>query len=428
MSALDDPWIQVLLLTAMISGAATLHAVARPAPIFQPAATPRAAAMSGGVAASGGASIPAPSVLPFEPAASAPAGPSLEQLLAERGASAASAPAAARPKAAAARLTAKKPGRWIVDASGAKDADSSSLAQVVGSAKAGDRVLVRKGFYREPLVLLDELTIEGEGGAFIESGAPETVTISAKASLKNLTIRNIGAKLGVALGLKTGEATLEGVTLEATGESAGAAALDGKLSLKRCVIRSGSMGIIANGSARLEIADSEIRGTSGPGVGLSGRATARLESVRIEETAGAGVLIKNEAQLEMIKGAISKARGCGLAFDGGSAELKGVKISASRCAVEFISGGRLESSNGEFPGNKQLMIFQQAFRPLISIGGTNNRPALKLEDMYAAPPDGNAAPGNQRIGRAWKSTRAFFGEWDVFSGEPLKSGKQKVNP
>lgn len=425
MSALDDPWIQVFALTALISGAATLHAIARPMTAPEPFSGRAAARAPSAAAAAAGPG----GVLPFEPGSGGAAGASLEQLLAQR---AAGTPGAQAPPSQGAarqpRLAAKKPGRWIVDASGAVDADSKSLAQVVGSALSGDRVLVRKGVYREPLILIDDLTIEGEGGVVIESGAPETVTISGKAVLRNLTVRNLGAKLGVALGLKTGEASLEAVTLEASGESAGAAALEGTLALKRCMVRGGSMGIIANGSARLELVDSEIRGAAGPGVGLSGRASARLESVRVKEVQGAGILLKNEAQLEMLKGSVLKARGCGLAFDGGSASLKGVKIAGSRCAVEFISGGRLDSSNGEFVGNVKLLIFQQAFRPLIAIGGANNRPALKLEDMYAAPDGTATAPGNQRIGRAWRSTRAFFGEWDVFSGDPLKSGKQKVNP
>jgi hypothetical protein len=60
-------------------------------------------------------------------------------------------------------LHAKKTGHWIVDASGAGDSDSRNLAQVVGSAAAGDTVTIRPGRYEAGLAIDKDLALIGEG-------------------------------------------------------------------------------------------------------------------------------------------------------------------------------------------------------------------------------------------------------------------------
>ncbi len=62
-----------------------------------------------------------------------------------------------------AQLHAKKPGHWIVDASGGADSDSHDLAQVVGSAANGDTITIRPGRYEASLVINKDLALVGEG-------------------------------------------------------------------------------------------------------------------------------------------------------------------------------------------------------------------------------------------------------------------------
>jgi hypothetical protein len=61
------------------------------------------------------------------------------------------------------KLHAKKPAHWLVDASGAADADSGDLAQVLNSIDKGDTVTIRPGKYEAALVIQVDVALVGEG-------------------------------------------------------------------------------------------------------------------------------------------------------------------------------------------------------------------------------------------------------------------------
>src|SRR5580704_2827109 len=72
-------------------------------------------------------------------------------------------PSKPRSPAPLAQLHPKTPGHWIVDPSGAADADSGNLQQVVASAAQGDTVTIRPGRYEARLGIDKDLTLVGEG-------------------------------------------------------------------------------------------------------------------------------------------------------------------------------------------------------------------------------------------------------------------------
>jgi hypothetical protein len=144
---LQNQWFQLCLLVALLSGGTTIYNVTRSIPI--PPTPP---------------SLPTPT------------------------------PTAA-PRPAIVKITPKKRGQWIVDASGAHDADSSDIATVAASLTDGDVVTLRPGTYTGSC----EITVSarfvgpasGKGVASIRSVDPQHPGLSIsgkKVSLENVSI------------------------------------------------------------------------------------------------------------------------------------------------------------------------------------------------------------------------------------------------
>ena len=71
-----------------------------------------------------------------------------------------------------------------------------TIAEAVGAASAGDRVLIRRGVHRQPTIVVDRpLTLEGEPGSVLDgANATDIVRVAADdVTVRGLTLRNVSA-------------------------------------------------------------------------------------------------------------------------------------------------------------------------------------------------------------------------------------------
>jgi hypothetical protein len=87
------------------------------------------------------------------------------------------------------RQLTKKGEHWIVDERGSEESDSTSLNDVVYSAKNGDRIIVKKGeYYIGQSIIEKDLIIEGEAKEAVKINFSQTQVNDLKLSVKNLTM------------------------------------------------------------------------------------------------------------------------------------------------------------------------------------------------------------------------------------------------
>ncbi len=179
-SVLGDQWVQMFGVLALVSGGFSLYARARP---------------------------------------SSPSGAAFSAVAAVSEASA---------------LDRKTPGRLLVDARLATDADTADLGQALAEARAGEIVYVRPGVYRVSAAVSQDQRVVGLGGK------PEAVVLEGAADAPVLTI-------------KAGAVKLSGLTLQ-----------------------HGLYGAVALSGAKLELEDVLSQGNRRCGVGVGRGGAARL--------------------------------------------------------------------------------------------------------------------------------------------------------
>ena len=158
-----------------------------------------------------------------------------------------------------AQLHPKKPGHWIVDASGATDADSGNLQQVVASAAQGDTVTIRPGRYEARLGIDKDLTLVGEGIS------PAIPLIFSNRDQSNV------------IQIWAGHVTLSNLQIEQDFKANYAALFCDKQAhaeLTHCSVTSnGTFGTVADQDAQLDVSESSFTSSSiGNGLVYSGRA------------------------------------------------------------------------------------------------------------------------------------------------------------
>jgi Right handed beta helix region len=139
----------------------------------------------------------------------------------------------------------KTSGHWIVDASGAADADSRNLQQVVASAALGDTITIRPGRYEASLLIDKDLTFVGEGTS------PATPLIFSNRDQSNV------------LQISAGHVTLSNLQIEQDFNAIFAALICAKqahVELTHCSVTSnGTFGAVVNEDAQLDVSESSFR-------------------------------------------------------------------------------------------------------------------------------------------------------------------------
>lgn len=120
-------------------------------------------------------------------------------------------------------LTAKTPGRWIVDGSGAADADTGDINEALYNAKDGDEILLRPGVYKAEIATAKKkLGLTGTGAdlskTVIENSDHNLIEVSGgELSLKNMTLRRRAGDYGELIGATDAVVSLTDVRMEAAG-------------------------------------------------------------------------------------------------------------------------------------------------------------------------------------------------------------------
>lgn len=330
-----DPWMQMFAVMAATSGLlSALHLATRlpelPTRQQAPYLPPNAA------------QAPAAETPKVQAAPSAPAAPS----------AAVSPPQAPGP--AYRSLTARTPGRWLVDPAGGADADTTLIAEALFNARDGDEIDLRPGRYRESLSVAKSVRIAGQGrpgDVILQAAAGEALSASgARLALSGLTV--IGGPSGAAVSAAGGALELTDVALSGIGVGVSASA-GAVVSLERVSISGLKWGLLLEGG-KASVDQTTID------QGEVGVTLARGETLRITHSTlsrldqavraiGAGV----DAEVSSTKIAGGKD---GLVADGEAAlRIQSSQLSDnSGCAVKAADAGtKVQVLQSDLSGNGQ---------------------------------------------------------------------------
>jgi hypothetical protein len=186
-------------------------------------------------------------------------------------------------------LTAKSPGRWVVDQRGAPDSDTPSIAAAVQNASPGDQVLIRAGTYDEHVEITKSLTLTGDSvGApptIMGTGGATIAVANAEVTLQNLSVAhkpNPGEAMQPAIYAKDATLTvkkLDVAELDPSGASNDACLVlsHSKLDFRDSAIGGCAMGLVSAEESGFTVADSKIANVLKIGVSAAGRSDGRVE-------------------------------------------------------------------------------------------------------------------------------------------------------
>ncbi|HEX6567479.1 MAG TPA: right-handed parallel beta-helix repeat-containing protein [Chthoniobacterales bacterium] len=159
--------------------------------------------------------------------------------------------------------------QWVLDSTGAGDADAKDFASIVNSLQDGDTVQVKAGSYNGPLALAKSVVITGDTDQ--KTGARASIRYS-----------------GTGCVITGGQVTLQNLDISETSE--GGAALISAVSqsvvqIKNCNLLSlGSNGVALSENGQLTLQDSSLRtGNKGTACIVKGYAKATIERSSFEE-------------------------------------------------------------------------------------------------------------------------------------------------
>lgn len=206
------------------------------------------------------------------------------------------------------------------DASDGGDGSKEAPFQKIGEAleealsnKSDERSIgVKKGVYKESLVLEDGVELDGEGrGSTVIEG---TLTIKKKAEVENLTITT-GAQ--VAVTVESGaNLTLDTVEIKGFGKHGiNALAGNGKIVVKKSAFHgSRGKGMYIQKGNRLEISDSRIYDNAEEGIDVRNNVDGFIKNNAFYENGEGGMeIIVGEAEMVISNNKFTKNRASGIA-------------------------------------------------------------------------------------------------------------------
>lgn len=192
-----------------------------------------------------------------------------------------------------------EPPTHIVDA--VKRGDYSTLTDALQAAKAGDRILVRPGLYREGVIIEKPVEIIGDGDLgevlFEATGKDAILFKASMGRIANLTVRQLGGGKWYCVDISQGRLDLDGCDI--TSQSLACVAIHGGADprLRGNRIHDGKAGgvfVYEDGQGVLE--DNEIFGNSFSGVEIKTGGNPTLRRNRIHDGKTAGVIVRENGQ------------------------------------------------------------------------------------------------------------------------------------
>ncbi|MNS47877.1 hypothetical protein D3C72_804250 [compost metagenome] len=161
-----------------------------------------------------------------------------------------------------------------------------------------------------------------------------------------------------------GDVTLTDLAIAGHGRAPVIHARSGHLTVTRCRLADGILGLLVTGDATAAIDDTEIVGHRGDGVRLSHQARATVSRCLIERNGGDGVAAWGEAELFIENSLVLDNRGCGVAFrEATGGEAYGNLIQGHRGAdlvVSGIAGPRLAENTVPEPEPEAVVALEAA--------------------------------------------------------------------
>jgi len=299
---LQSQWFQLCLLVAALSGGVTIYNIAQ-------------RSGSSDNLSGNGTPIPGPSAAP-----------------------------SSIPRRAVTKIKPKTHGRWIVDASGGRDADSSDIETVTSSLSQGDVVTLRPGTYTGNCEISVSASLvgpaAGKGTATIRGADSQRAGITI--SGKKVSFENIS------------------ISFEAAGDSPALQILrEANVEMKKCAITTQSkFGILVDESASLTAQDTELRAVNA-GCCLKYQGAAKGTLTRCRFLAGRwGLEVVNNAQVQGSNCAfqqIGLINGAGLVIGvaGGRAslELDACQFEGNTTTISADEGATFRLSNSTLRNN-----------------------------------------------------------------------------
>lgn len=247
-------------------------------------------------------------------------------------------------------LKAKAPGKWVVDAKLALDADTDKLGEALANASAGDTVYVRVGTYKETVAIKRDVSIVGLGAQREivvdgDAAGPTVAVDGAKVKLKNLTLSHSGIRPGKALESRRATLELQTVAVKVQAQDSGVDVIGGGLTAFYLTVEGGHRGVDAHDEAKLSLDHPSISKAE-TALYLQG-ATAHLAEPTLTDNKK-GVTVAEQGSALISGGELSRNGVAVWANRGGQAKLASVKLAADGTAVVAEERGRAETESCAF--------------------------------------------------------------------------------
>ncbi|GAA5179162.1 right-handed parallel beta-helix repeat-containing protein [Rugosimonospora acidiphila] len=189
-----------------------------------------------------------------------------------------------------------------------------TIGSAVRAARDGSIIAVAAGVYHEHLVIDKSVTVLADG----DDGTVELV-----------------ASEGPAVAVRSGSATVHGLTLRGAGADGVTVAVHGgRLDLESAVVSGGSVEVHGNAAARL--ADCQVRGTTGTAVRVGGGAQVETAGLILEEIGGDAVVAQDTARVALDRVRMQKVAGRGVLATGSAV------VTLTGCDIGYTTGAALE--------------------------------------------------------------------------------------
>lgn len=176
-----------------------------------------------------------------------------------------------------------------VDAAGGSD--FTKIADALSRARAGQRIQIRPGRYREPLLIAKNVTLVGMGpGVIIDSGDHECAELGDREVMIALSF--VTTTTDSCLTIRSGSPQLQGLIIRA----------------------SNGVAIRVSGGATPATADLAIESAKTAGIVNVDRAAGRFERLRITSIGGPGFVAAGHSAPIIAGGEISNVQGSGVLF------------------------------------------------------------------------------------------------------------------
>jgi len=250
-----------------------------------------------------------------------------------------------------------EPPTWVVDPM--HRGDHATITEAITAASAGDRILIRPGFYQEALVIDKPLEIIGEGApGEIEVEATEGSVLVFRTSMgrvANLTLRQMGGgDESAAVIIEQGRMQLEDCDISSEGEFCVSIGSGADPRLRRNRIRGAKVaGVFVRTDGRGTLEDNEIFGSIQAGVAISAGSDPTLRRNRIHDCGTLGVLVVAGGRGTLEENDISGSVFAGVGiFNGGKPTLRRNRIGNNDLAgIWVLDGGGGTFEDNDLRGN-----------------------------------------------------------------------------